>query len=69
MQNKYREAAEYYEKDGNYLKSIECLDMVNEWTLILQKIHHFASSMQEYEKQALLKKYSALALEELVYDI
>jgi hypothetical protein len=43
--------------------------MVNEWTLILEKIQQFASKMTEYEKQALLKKYSALALEELVYEI
>jgi hypothetical protein len=35
MQSKYKEAAEYYDKDGNYLKVIECLDMVNEWVLIL----------------------------------
>lgn len=63
MQNKYREAAEYYEKDQNYLKVIECLDMGNEWFLILEKIQKFASIMTEYEKQALLKKYSALALE------
>lgn len=48
---------------------IECLDMVNEWTLILEKIHKFANKMTDYEKQALLKKYSALALEELVYEI
>ncbi len=69
MQNRYREAAEYYEKEDNYLKVIECLDMVNEWTLILEKIHQFANKMSDYEKQALLKKYSALALEELVYEI
>jgi len=67
MQNKYREAAEFYEKDGNYLKVIECLDLVNEWVLILEKINYFSTKMSEYEKQALLKKYSALALEELVY--
>ena len=35
MQNKYREAAVYYEKDDEYLKVIECLDMGNEWTTIL----------------------------------
>jgi hypothetical protein len=35
MQHKYREAAEFYEKDGNYLKVIECLDLINEWVLIL----------------------------------
>lgn len=69
MQNKYREAAEYYERDQNYLKVIECLDMGNEWFLILEKIQKFAAIMTEYEKQALLKKYSALALEELVYEI
>lgn len=45
MMNKYREAAEYYEKDGSYLKVIECLDLVNEWTLILQKIHQFSEKM------------------------
>lgn len=37
--------------------------MGNEWFLILEKIQKFASIMTEYEKQALLKKYSALALE------
>lgn len=31
MLNKYREAAELYEKDDNYLKVIECLDLLNEW--------------------------------------
>jgi tetratricopeptide (TPR) repeat protein len=35
MMNRYREAAEYYEKEEGYLKVIECLDLVNEWTLIL----------------------------------
>ena len=69
MQKQYKEASEYYEKDNNYLKVIECLDMVNEWALIIQKIHKFAHLMSSYEKQALLKKYSALALEELVYEI
>jgi len=67
LQNKYREAAEYYEKDGDYLKVIECLDLINEWALILEKVNAFSSKMSDYEKQTLLKKYSALALEELVY--
>ena len=62
MMNKYREASEYYEKELNYLKVIECLDLVNEWVLILEKIHQFSHLMSDYEKQALLKKYSALAL-------
>jgi hypothetical protein len=35
MENKYREAAEYYEKADEYLKVIECLDLVNEWSIIL----------------------------------
>ncbi len=35
MMNKYAEAAEYYEKDDNYLKVIECLDLINEWVPIL----------------------------------
>jgi len=37
--------------------------LVNEWVLILEKIHKFSHKMSDYEKQALLKKYSALALE------
>jgi hypothetical protein len=37
--------------------------------MILEKIYKFADKMSDYEKQALLKKYSALALEELVYEI
>ena len=45
MQNKYREAAEYYEKDDNYLKVIECLDLVNEWTSILEVIQRFSEKM------------------------
>ena len=67
MQNKYRLAAEYYEKEDDYLKVIECLDLVNEWTLILNKIQKYSLKMSELEKQTLLKKYAALALEELVY--
>lgn len=35
MQNKFREASDCYEKDDEYLKVIECLDLVNDWTLIL----------------------------------
>lgn len=69
MQKKYREAAAYYQQDCNYLKVIECLDLVNEWPLIIEKIHLFAHLMGAYEKQALLKKYAAMALQELVYEI
>ena len=67
MLNKYREASEYYEKEGCYLKVIECLDMVNEWEEILQVIQRYSHLMSELEKQTLFKKYSALALQELVY--
>lgn len=48
MMNKYREAAVYYEKEDNYLKVIECLDLVNEWILILEKIHKFSNKMSDY---------------------
>lgn len=69
MLNQYREAAVYYEKDGNYLKVIECLDMVNEWEEILKVIQSYSNLMSEIEKQSLFKKYTALALQELVYEI
>lgn len=41
MMNRYREAADYYEKIEDYLKVIECLDLINEWILILEKIHKY----------------------------
>lgn len=43
--------------------------MINEWGLILEKIQKFSDCMSSIEKQSLLKKYAALALEELVYEI
>lgn len=63
MLNKYREAAEFYEKEGLYLKVIECLDLVNEWYAILLKIQKFANLMSDIDKKSLFKKYSALALQ------
>ena len=50
-----------------YLKVIECMDMVNEWETILKIIQKYSNQMTEIEKQSLFKKYSALALQELVY--
>ena len=43
--------------------------MINEWELILKKIQKFANEMTNIEKKSLFKKYSALALQELVYQI
>jgi hypothetical protein len=43
--------------------------MINEWELILRKIQKFSNQMTDLEKKSLFKKYSALALQELVYEI
>lgn len=63
MLNRFREASTYYEKEGLYLKAIQCLDMINEWESILKMIQKFSKEMSELEKKALIKKYSALALQ------
>ena len=31
MLKKYDKAAEMYDQEGDFLKVIECLDMINEW--------------------------------------
>jgi hypothetical protein len=58
-----------YDRDEDYLKMIECLDMVNEWEEILKVIKKYEAKMSEVEKSSLLKKYAALALEALVYEV
>ena len=43
--------------------------MVNQWEEILKVIKKYELEMNEVEKSSLLKKYAALALEELVYEV
>ena len=48
---------------------IEVLDLINEWEQILQVIDKFSDRMTETEKSAFLRKYAALCLEKLTYNI
>jgi len=63
MLEQYVKAAELYDREGEYLKVIECLDLVNEWEEILKVIKKYEEKMSEVEKSSLLKKYASLALE------
>ena len=41
MLEQYLKAAELYDREGEYLKVIECLDLVNEWEEILKVIKKY----------------------------
>jgi len=69
MQHKYIEAGEHFAEGGDYLKSIECYDLVNDWEAILKIIKKFSDVIPELDKQALIRKYAALCLEDLVQEI
>lgn len=69
MMQKYQEAYQYFDETGDYAKTIECLDMINDWSLILKIIDKYSVKIPEGEKQSLVRKYAALCLEELVQSI
>jgi tetratricopeptide (TPR) repeat protein len=62
----YRKAGEQFMKAGEYSRAIECLKMVKDYEKILDVIHANANSLSRGEKDKLIKKYVALALEELM---
>lgn len=69
MLEKYKEASKYFDQSGDYSKTIECLDMINDWSGILKLINRYTDKIPEIEKQTLVRKYAALSLEELVQSI
>jgi tetratricopeptide (TPR) repeat protein len=69
MQHQYIEAGEHFAEGGDYLKAIECYDLVNDWEAVLKIINKFADVIPEADRQALIRKYAALCLEDLVQEI
>lgn len=69
MQHQYIEAGEQFAESGDYLKAIECYDLVNDWETVLKIINRFADIIPEADRQALIRKYAALCLEDLVQEI
>lgn len=69
MQHRYIEAAQNFCEADDYLKAIECYDLVNDWQSVLKVLARFTDKIPEGEKQALVRKYSALSLEQLVHEV
>lgn len=63
---RYREAGDMFMAAREYPRAIECYKMVKDYEKILQVIDTFSKSMNRDEKDKLIKKYVALALEDLM---
>jgi len=69
MQHRYIDAGEQFSEADDYLKAIECYDMVNDWESVLRIIKRFNDKIPEADRQSLIRKYAALCLEELVAQV
>jgi hypothetical protein len=69
MLGRWREAVEYYEKDGIFEKIIECLDANGAWEFALRTVRRYSSQLTEVNKKLMLKKYCGLTLQELMEEV
>lgn len=45
MLEEYKEASIYFDKSDDYVKTIECLDMINDWSGILKLISKYSNKI------------------------
>mmetsp|Transcript_18084 Transcript_18084/g.22604 ORF Transcript_18084/g.22604 Transcript_18084/m.22604 type:complete len:91 (-) Transcript_18084:4715-4987(-) len=60
--NRYREAAQFFEKGDLFLRSIECYEQLQEWELLLHCLNRNQEKLGAVERQSMVKKYLPIAL-------
>ena len=66
---KYSEAAEFFVKAEDYMRTIDCLEQNQEWEKILDTIHIFKEKMDLKIREGFLSKFMPLYLDNLLKQV
>lgn len=64
--NKYDIAADYFDKAGDYIRAIDACEKLRQWEKILQLVHKYKDTMNFSTREAYLKLYLPIALDDLL---